>query len=137
MSRCSRFVMWGIVSGSIVAFLLGLAVHSYDDVYDREEEKAAEIYIHATFKAALAAFRFACDRYPTTEEGLAALLSAPDDVKDRWTGPYLEPKDGKLPLDPWKREYRYAQPGIHNPGRYDLSSLGADGRISEDDVTNW
>jgi general secretion pathway protein G len=66
-------------------------------------------------------------RYPTTQEGLGALLAAPSGVAN-WNGPYI--KDGKLLKDPWTRDYVYRSPA--EKGGYDLLSLGADGKEGGD-----
>ena len=60
-------------------------------------------------------------RYPTTTEGLQALVRSPGSMN--WTGPYLA--EPRIPIDPWGRSYRYVSPGDH--GSYDLWSFGADG----------
>jgi len=70
--------------------------------------------------------------FPTTEEGLNALKTAPSSAKN-WKGPYLE----KKPIDPWGKEYQYKSPGTHRTQDYDLYSLGRDGVESADDVINW
>ena len=70
--------------------------------------------------------------FPTTEEGLDALLAAPGSAK-HWKGPYLDKKS----MDPWGHAYQYRSPGTHRTYDYDLSSLGKDGVESSDDVTNW
>jgi len=70
--------------------------------------------------------------YPTTEEGLNALLTATGSARN-WKGPYIE----KKPMDPWGKEYQYRCPGIHRTNDYDLFSLGKDGIESADDVNNW
>ena len=73
-------------------------------------------------------------RYPSSDEGLAALLAAPGNTQN-WHGPYME-KD--IPSDPWNHPYIYVCPGKHNPSGYDLYSVGPDGREgNEDDITNW
>jgi general secretion pathway protein G len=61
-------------------------------------------------KSALDTMRLDLDRYPSTEEGLALLVTKPRDaaLAARWHGPYLE---GPVPLDPWKHPYHYSQPG--------------------------
>ena len=75
--------------------------------------------------------------YPSTAEGLAALIAAPADKADRWHGPYVE-NNKKLPLDPWKHDYKYAYPGTHNKDGYDLWSTGPDGVDgTPDDIGNW
>ena len=73
--------------------------------------------------------------YPTTQQGLAALLVKPVNppTPANWKGPYLE----QQPLDPWKRPYSYRYPGTHPPLEYDLYSFGADGTESDDDLGNW
>lgn len=88
---------------------------------------------------ALDAFRLDVGRYPTTDEGLAALWEAPVGVPaSRWHGPYLR---RRVPLDPWGAAYLYRAPGTANPRAYDLLSLGADGQPGgvDDaaDLTSW
>jgi general secretion pathway protein G len=86
----------------------------------------------AVMGAVLETFNHDCGHYPTTSEGIAALLQAPPALQG-WRGPYLD----KLPMDPWGRPYVYQSPGTHNPTSFDLSSLGPDGIPSADDITNW
>lgn len=87
------------------------------------------------FEGALGLFRFDVGRYPTSSEGLEALLR--DSGIENWSGPYLE--KSTIPKDPWGRDYEYRSPGQH--GDYDLWSHGADGTSGgEDDsadVTSW
>ena len=87
------------------------------------------------FEGAIGLFRFDVGRYPTTAEGLEALIR--DAGIENWSGPYLE--KSTVPKDPWGREYEYRSPGQH--GDYDLWSHGADGTTGgEDDaadVTSW
>lgn len=84
---------------------------------------------------ALDQYRLDIGRYPTTQEGLNALVVDPGGA-DKWDGPYL--KKG-LPNDPWGRPYHYQSPGMH--GEYDLFSYGRDGSPGgegEDaDITSW
>jgi general secretion pathway protein G len=72
-------------------------------------------------------------RFPSSEEGLQALITQPAGAQN-WHGPYLEKG---VPVDPWSNPYVYAYPGTHNPNGFDLSSTGPDGREGTDDVTNW
>jgi general secretion pathway protein G len=89
----------------------------------------------AQFGTALDAFEIACGRYPTTSEGMLALLQAPADLPD-WNGPYLN--KNVVPLDPWGNEYQYRCPGQYNPDGYDLYCYGPDGsQGGDDDITNW
>lgn len=84
---------------------------------------------------ALDQFRLDIGRYPTTQEGLSALVVNPGGL-DQWEGPYLK-KD--LPKDPWDRPYVYQCPGTH--GEYDLYSYGRDGALGgegeDKDVVSW
>lgn len=85
---------------------------------------------------ALDSFRLDVGRYPTTAEGLEALLSPVSGV-DEWNGPYL--KKNEIPQDPWNADYIYESPGNH--GDYDLYSLGADqaegGEGEDRDIVSW
>jgi general secretion pathway protein G len=89
---------------------------------------------------ALENFRMDTGRYPTTEEGLAVLRtwSLPSPRPVGWRGPYLRKP---VPADPWHRAYLYRAPGEHNPGSYDLYTLGQDGEQGGEgeaaDVTSW
>jgi general secretion pathway protein G len=89
-----------------------------------------------SFKSALDLYRLDVGRYPTTQQGLGALLVNPQNIPG-WKGPYLDAKS--LPKDPWSNAYIYQSPGQH--GDYDLTSLGADGAPGGTgdaaDVTSW
>jgi general secretion pathway protein G len=83
----------------------------------------------AEFEQTLEAYAEDNSSLPTNEQGLEALIS------DKGKGPYL--KKG-LPNDPWGRPYRYRNPGVRNPGSYDLWSLGKDGiEGTSDDIANY
>ena len=72
---------------------------------------------------ALGAYRLDTGRYPTTQQGLLALVERPSN-EPRWAGPYLS---RALPLDPWSHEYVFRSPG--DAGRdFELKSLGRDGQ---------
>lgn len=74
--------------------------------------------------------------YPSTQEGLNALIKKPANI-DSWNGPYL--KKAKIPKDSWNNDYRYKSPGDH--GDYDLFSYGADnipgGQKDDADIVSW
>ncbi|MBV1787981.1 type II secretion system major pseudopilin GspG [Marinobacterium sp. D7] len=86
--------------------------------------------------AALDLYRLEVGRYPSTQEGLEALIRAPSGASN-WNGPYLS--KSVVRQDPWGNDYNYRSPGEH--GEYDLYSLGADGREGGEgensDVSNW
>ena len=86
-------------------------------------------------EVALDAFEIDLSRYPTTAEGLRALVERPTSDADAWQQPYLK-RD--IPKDPWGNDYVYRYPGQYNEDGYDLYSLGPDGKLGgEDDITNW
>jgi general secretion pathway protein G len=84
---------------------------------------------------ALDQMRLDIGRYPTTQEGLSALVTNPGGVEN-WDGPYLKKA---LPNDPWGKPYHYQFPGAHT--EYDLFSYGRDGAPGgegeDKDVTSW
>lgn len=93
----------------------------------------------ATLVQALKLYKLDNGRYPTTEQGLNALVQKPstDPVPMNWkVGGYLD----KLPQDPWGHPYQYASPGTHN-NEVDVYSLGADskpgGQDNDSDIGNW
>ena len=81
-------------------------------------EAAAEV---RSLAAALAAFGRDCGRYPTSAEGLAALVEVPANAPG-WRGPYVR----VIPLDSWANPYFYICPGAHNGASFDLFSMGPD-----------
>jgi len=95
-----------------------------------------------SFEQALDAYRMDNARYPSTEQGLEALVRKPsgDPVPKRWQPEGYLP-GGRVPLDPWDSEYQYVSPGTHNPYSFDVWCLGADGTAGGDnndaDVGNW
>jgi general secretion pathway protein G len=118
----------------IIGLLAGYVAPRYFTQVGKSEVKTARAQIDALEKA-LETFRLDTGRYPTTEEGLAALMTAPTGMT-RWQGPYLKKA---LPPDPWGNPYRYKQPGEH--GDFDLYSYGRTGKPSgkNDDaaIVNW
>jgi general secretion pathway protein G len=98
------------------------------------KEAAARADINSHLSAALDMFELHNGRYPTSQEGLAALRTAPPGATE-WKGPYLK---RAVPTDPWGKAYLYRSPGQHNREDYDLFSAGPDGaEATADDVTNW
>lgn len=99
------------------------------------KQSAAKAQIE-TLATALDGFRLDTGRYPTTSEGLNALVTNPG--IEGWSGPYL--RQGKaVPNDPWGKPYQFQSPGSH--GEYDLFSLGLDGAPGGEgenkDVNSW
>ena len=118
----------------IIGLLAGIVAPQYFAQIGKSNSKVARAQIES-FGQALDQYRLDVGQYPTTEQGLLALRTAPQQVA-RWQGPYLK-RD--IPEDPWGRAYQYKRPGQH--GEYDLVSLGADGQPGGDgenaDVVSW
>ena len=97
--------------------------------------KTAKVQIES-LTTSLELFKLDTGRYPTSQEGLGALVKKPLNSVN-WNGPYL--KKAKVPADPWGNDYRYKHPGEH--GDFDVYSLGADnqagGEDENKDVTSW
>jgi len=124
-------VILGILAGFIVPRIMG-----------RPEEARrlkAKMQIQA-IETALRLYKLDNGFYPTTEQGLQALVEPPSvgQLPKNWRqGGYLE--KGKIPKDPWGNDYVYISPGLH--GDFDLSSYGADGQPGGEgenaDINNW
>jgi len=106
---------------AIIALLAAFVGPRFLGKKEQAEVQAARAQIEM-FGTALDAYRLDVGRYPTTEEGLDALIRKPASA-DRWDGPYLRKE--LIPTDPWKKPYMYKSPGDH--GAYDILSYGADG----------
>ncbi|WP_223530694.1 type II secretion system major pseudopilin GspG [Pseudomonas sp. GL-R-19] len=118
----------------VLGLLAGIVAPKYFAQLGRSEVKVAKAQIEGLSKA-LDLYRLEVGHYPSTEQGLQALVTAPAD-EPRWTGPYLQKK---LPQDPWGHSYSYRYPGENS--EYDLLSLGKDGQPGGEgenaEVTNW
>lgn len=118
----------------IIGLLAGYVAPRYFAQVGKSEIKAARAQIDA-FEKALEALRLDTGHYPSSEQGLQALVKQPAG-ETKWQGPYLKKA---LPPDPWSNSYVYRQPGEH--GDYDILSYGRDGKpggSAEDaDITNW
>ncbi|PWV65856.1 type II secretion system major pseudopilin GspG [Plasticicumulans acidivorans] len=106
---------------------------------DEKRQRTARIEIRQ-FEDALNRYKHDNGRYPTTAQGLDALVHLPTEAPEatNWRGPY-EPFRERIPKDPWGRTYLYANPGQHGP--IDIFSLGADGHPGGEgvdaDLGNW
>jgi len=134
-SRCSGFTLLELlVVMVIIGLLAGLVAPRYFDQIGKSTTKVAKAQIDSLGKA-LDQYRLDVGSYPSTEEGLNALTTSPQN-QPRWSGPYLQKA---VPLDPWDRPYQYRAPGEH--GDYDLYTLGRDGQVGgtgeNADVTSW
>ena len=121
----------------IIGVLAAMVVPNLAGKGKKARLSAARADIEANLGTALDLYELDVGSYPTTDQGLKALIVRPSSgaAADQWGGPYLKKK--AVPLDPWKNDYVYVSPGTHNTDSYDLSSLGPDGIESKDDVVNW
>ena len=116
----------------ILGVLAAILVPRLTGVSEKAQLTRARTEI-SNMKVPLSRFEIDVSRYPTTEEGLQALLTQPPGLAEgKWQGPYLD----KVPVDPWGKPYIYRFPGT-NGGDYDLYSTGPDQREGGDDITNW
>jgi general secretion pathway protein G len=119
----------------IIAMLAGIVGPQVMKHMGESKTKAAKVQIE-DLSAALDMYKLDLGTYPSTEQGLKALIESPDSAK-RWNGPYL--RKTKMPLDPWQQEYHYVAPGEH--GKFDLYTLGSDGKEGgegeDQDIVSW
>lgn len=117
----------------IIGFLVSMVLPRLTGRSEQAKLQVVKADINSNIAMALKLYEMDNTNFPTTEQGLDALLVKPSSnpVPPNWNGPYLERK----PIDPWGRFYQYRCPGNHKD--YDLYSLGKDGTESDDDIANW
>lgn len=121
----------------ILAVLAALVVPRFAGRGEEARQNAALTQIKSLFGTALDTYEADNGTYPTTSQGLQALVTQPNSAPEpkHWKGPYLK---GDVPNDPWGNAYIFRSPGTQNTSGYDLLSVGPDGREgTEDDITNW
>ena len=124
-------IILGLLAGLVLPRLLGRT--------EEAKRQTAEVQIRI-LENALSLYYADNGQYPTTEQGLQALVAKPssEPIPPKWKGPYLE--KGILPKDPWERPYIYLSPGTHLP-EFDLLSYGKDGvqggKDEFADIENW
>lgn len=120
---------------AILGLLAGLVGPQVMKFLGSSKTKTAALQIE-DLSATLDLYRLEVGRYPSTSEGLEALVSDPGNAPN-WNGPYL--RKTQVPDDPWGNDYQYRSPGQHGP--YDIWSLGADGQEGGDgenqDIASW
>ena len=120
-------IIVGVLAAIVLPNLVGRAEQT------RRSAAAAQI---ANFKTGLNSFELDNGRFPTTTEGLDAMVSRPATNSSLWKGPYLE--GNVIPKDPWEKSYTYRFPGTFNADGYDLISNGRDGQEgTADDIANF
>jgi len=122
----------------IIGILAALVVPNFFGAQEGAKIDLTRALIESGINGTLDMFRMHMGRYPTTDEGLAALVEPPEDEEEaqKWRGPYV--KDGSKIKDAWGNDLIYECPGQYNEDTYDLSSPGPDGQPdTDDDITNW
>jgi general secretion pathway protein G len=140
-SRASRAAQRGftlvemLVVISIIGLIMALVGPRVLNYLSESKTKTAKIQIQS-FESSLDLFFLDVGRFPSSSEGLTALMQRPGSFGN-WNGPYL--KGTAVPVDPWGHPYVYRAPGQH--GAYDIISYGADGQEggtgAAGDVTSW
>jgi general secretion pathway protein G len=119
----------------IIGLLIGMALRFTGGKLDQARQVKVQGDLQQ-IKTNLLMYQAANGFYPSTEQGLKALVTKPD----------TEPKprnwrqlDDQVPRDPWDKEYIYVYPGKHNPKEYDIFSAGPDRNpdTEEDNIGNW
>jgi len=122
---------------AILVLLVSMVVPRVIGSRKKADISNTRIQIGAISKA-LDAYEMDCKKFPTTEQGLAALAQKPADLTEstNWSGPYLT---GEVPKDPWGNDYQYAYPPERGSGdNPDIWSYGPDGEDNtEDDICSW
>lgn len=122
-----------VIIGLLAAVIVPTVISKVDEARVAKAKQDIQ-----SLETALTMFRLDNSKYPTTEEGLAALVTQPTDpsIKHWKPGGYIE----RISKDPWGNDYQYVYPGTHGK-EYDLYSLGADGQPGGDginaDIGNW
>ncbi len=106
----------------LIGIVLGIVGGNFIGRGEKAKADAAKIEI-GQIGQALDLYKLETGRYPSSSDGLQALVTAPSGASN-WNGPYW--KKAQIPKDPWGNEYRYTSPG--QKGAYDILSLGADGK---------
>lgn len=110
-----------VIVVALIGALMAAIVTQMGGIFGDAQEDLERAKIKTNIGGALLRFYAHMGSYPTTDEGLNALLIRPANGGDRWRGPYI--KEEAL-TDSWRHPYQYQCPGIHNPTEYDLWSDG-------------
>ena len=125
----------------IIGMLSGIVGFAVFQQVDKARVVTARAQI-SRLESSLELYSMDNGRFPSTEQGLEALIRRPSGSPEPMNyqpGGYL--KGGELPLDPWGNEFQYESPGVNNPDSFDIWSLGKDGQTGGDeldvDLGNW
>ncbi len=133
MTRAAFTILELLLVLVILGLLAGVVAVKFAGQSESARIKTVETQLK-NFRTALDMFDSTTRRYPTTSEGLQALIEKPADAK-QWKKTL---DTDALPLDPWDNPYQYRIPGQRRTDSYDLWSYGPDGKDgTEDDIGNW
>lgn len=132
---CAAFTLLEIMLVvMIIALLAGAAIYNLAPTFGVAQETRVKADIQ-NLSTQLRLYQGLNGFYPTTEQGLQALVTKPDSAPKPTQWRQLM---DKLQRDPWQNDYVYQQPGKHNPGSFDLFSAGPDRKPdTPDDIGNW
>jgi len=118
----------------ILGALVAMVVPRLTGRSEQAKRAVAKADIESHLATALKLYELDNGYFPTTSQGLGALLGRPNTspIPQNWNGPYIE----KSPIDPWGSVYIYESPGEHRLD-YDLYSKGGDLESEDDDIVNW
>ena len=121
----------------IIGILASVILPNFIGRTEQARRTQARTEIESTLALALDMFAADTGFHPSSEQGLAILISAPEEMTS-WQGPYVAQKTLRDFTDPWGRPYQYESPGQNNIQSYDLWSFGKDGQAgTEDDIKNF
>ena len=127
-----------LIAVAIIGIMMGIVVVKVVGYLEETRINATKAQI-GNLESALKLYYIKCTRYPSTEQGLDALITNPTigtPCKNYPPGGFLE--KNAIPMDPWDNPYQYELPGRNNPDRYDIGSWGKDGESgTDDDIGNW
>ncbi|MFT4900936.1 MAG: general secretion pathway protein G [Lentimonas sp.] len=114
----------------LIAAIMSIVVVNFGGTSEQAKFQLVDTFVNGAIAVPLESYKSVNGRYPTTEQGLKALLQPLPRTKQ---APLK-----KLSNDPWGQAYQYRFPSQKNPGSYDIWSIGPDGKLgTEDDVGNW
>jgi general secretion pathway protein G len=122
-----------LIALAILAAVSGIVISNLDKIFGSSQQKIAQLFVRESIRSPLMCYKMDVGGYPTTGQGLQALLKMPRGLGRRWKGPYID----ELPLDPWGKPYEYRCPGEHNRDTYDVWSLGPHGQGIDESIGNW